>query len=556
MCGGGPPPPKVVQEIIYMVDDCRPPIMERALEYTLTASRDFEECARKAAYDMFNNNQSKLSKDMVEKMKDIAERIKNNERADAEFCYNIEKKYKPFGIEAPVGLNCQKFEDYSDSCREKNPNAYDASCETGKKPSPTPPRDIDENGNNIPNVVVLGNTGVGKSYYGNGLMGNLDPNTGYFGTSDSHLSCTRGASGVSGYFYDQLLTSYNVEPMLMNFYDTPGFADSDPCQIEKNKERIASTMDKPIDAFIFLTHHDNSRINANQQMLFKMLNEWTMGHIWNNLIIGYPRMTFFHGDRMNRADNGNSYLKELDIKKNQIKKSLWQMATDQEWKKRDENDQLVPMEQRDFDNIRVNALNVHQNKVCQFTSDGRIDKRKSDLQRCSQLAYFDESMDYILSDESIEDAGNSNPFDFKSFEASEFQFSNPFESNPFESNRFERDAFETNSQNRPRVYDDKVYELYDDKWIFIEEAKKLQQIIKEFSNHPVTPQKLYWQRKYNKDKEAYIARYEDSEIELSTEAFESVGIDTTQCEEERNRALAEVERNKRNALQDCDNRKS
>jgi hypothetical protein len=333
----------------------------------------------------------------------------------------------------------------------------------------------------------------------------------------------------------------------MNFYDTPGFADSDPCQIEKNKERIAATLDKSIDAFIFLTDHDNSRIDANQQMLFKMLNEWTMGHIWKNFIIGYPRMTFFHGDRMNRAENAKSYLKELDIKKNQIKDSLWKMARDQEWKKRDENDQLVPMEQRDFDNIRVNALNVHQNKVCQFTSEQRIDKRKSDLERCSQLAYFDDSLDYTISDESIEDAGNldnSNPFGSNPFE------SNPFGSNPFASNPIESIPFDVSStsQNRPRVY-----QLHDDKWVFIEEAKKLQQAIKDFSKHPVTTQKLYWQRKYNKEKEAYVARYKDDVIESNTEAFKSVGIDTTHCEEERKRVFAKVEEEKQTALQECDN---
>merc|ERR1711868_143036 len=137
-----------------------------------------------------------------------------------------------------------------------------------------------------------------------------------------------------------------------------------------------------------------------------------------------------------------------DIKKSQIKHSLWKLASEQEWKKRDQNDQLVPMEQRDFDNIRVNALNVHQNKVCQFTSDGRIDKRKSDLQRCSQLAYFDDSLDYITSNESIENTDNS------------FQ-SNPFASNPFDFNS------NSNFHGRP-----KVYQVHDDKWVFIEEAKK------------------------------------------------------------------------------------
>ena len=84
------------------------------------------------------------------------------------------------------------------------------------------------------------------------------------------------------------------------------------------KPYVAATLDKPIHAFIFLTDHSNARINANQQMLFKMLNEWTMGHIWNNLIVGYPRMTFSHDDKMNRVDAETSFLRQLDIKKDHI----------------------------------------------------------------------------------------------------------------------------------------------------------------------------------------------------------------------------------------------
>merc|ERR1711990_1080815 len=138
----------------------------------------------------------------------------------------------------------------------------------------------------------------------------------------------------------------------------------------------------------------------------------------------------------------------------------------------------------------------------------------------------------------------SNPFESNSFDA------NPFESYSFKSNPFETNSFDVNSisQNRPSVY-----QLHDDKWVFIEEAKKLQQIIKDFSNHPVTPQKLYWQRKYNKDKEAYIARSKESQNTLSQEAFESAGIDTTQCEEEKKIRLADIKEEKRKRLQECDN---
>lgn len=538
--GSGSSRPETVYETIYQVDNCRPPIMNAAMDYTNAATRRYEKCAQDAAAKMWMEvlqRQNDNDKQTQAMLFDMAGRIKRRQQEDAKFCYNIEKKYKPFGIEGPAGLDCQHFEESVKGCRLKDSANYDGTCETGKKISPPKPKEKNENGEVIPNVVILGNTGVGKSYYGNGIMGNLDPNTGYFGTSNSHVSCTRGATGVSGFFYNQLLTSYGVEPMEMNFYDTPGFADSDPCQIEKNKERIAAALENPIHAFVFLTDHSNSRINANQQMLFKMLNEWTMGHIWNNFVIAYPRMKFNHNEKMDRIDQATSFYKELEKKKEELKSTLWKMATKEEWKKRNNNDQLVPMEKRDFDNIRVNALNVHQNTVCHFTDEGRIDKRKSDLARCSQLAYIDKtSLDYIISDDSTEMFDvETNPFATDSFST------NPFATDSFPTNPFSS----SNSHGRPR------YDLYDDKWVFIEEAKKLQQAIKDFSKRPVTPQKLYWKRKYEVEKAAYDKRYDDSSPKINTIAFEAAGIDTKHCDQARDKDEAEIKRYKDEALAKC-----
>ena len=517
--GGGST--KYVKEYVYQVDNCRPPIMEKAMEWTRDAARNYERCAQQATSKMWSEMQAQqmqMNQDTYQSLLDASRRMRNRLRADARFCYNIEKKYKPFGIEGPVGLECHKIEDHDQGCRLKNPDSYDNTCE-GENEIPTEniPRSKDKNGKLIPNVVVIGNTGIGKSYYANGLMGSLDPDNGFFGTSDSHGSCTRGVRGVSGWFYGRKLQAY-FNPIRINLYDTPGFADSDPCQIEKNKERIAATLGKPIHAFIFMADHTNSRIDANQQKLFKMLNEWTMGNIWNNLIVGYPRMTFDHNDRMNRLDQQTSFHKQLQTKKEKLKQTLWKIASEQEWKKRDRNDNLVSMQLRDFDNIRVNALNVHQNKVCEFADDGRIDRRSSDLERCNQLAIFDENLDYVM---------NESPADND-------QYHNPFAMDPFA--RF---------SNRPE------YDLHDDEWVFIEEAQKLQQIIKEFSKHPVATQKLYWEGKYKQELQAYFKRYNESEIQLNTEAFDAAGIDTKHCEEARDKRDGEIKHYKAQMLAKC-----
>ena len=375
------------------------------------------------------------------------------------------------------------------------------------------PRVKNDDGETIPNIVIIGNTGAGKSYYANGLMGQPDPNIGYFGTSNSHDSCTRDVKGVLTSFYGGRLSSYNVKPFLMNLFDTPGFADSDPCQIEKNKERIAATLSEPIHAFIFLANHSNSRIDANQQKIFQMLNEWTMGHIWSNFILAYPRMTFHHNNKMDRIEDSTSFHKDLIAKKQDFKQKMWKIASEQEWKKRDQYDKLIPMRKRDFDNIRVNALNVHQNKVCRFTDEGRIDKIESDLNECNQLAIFDESFNYL----SLDDVSS--------------EYDDPFAI-----------AENDDLSSLPE------YHLHDDKWVFIEEARNLQHIIQQFSTHPVTTQKIYLEQKYKEELAAYLEHYENCDNQENTSAFDA---ELSSCQEQFENTAKEIKRKKLVALTKC-----
>ena len=69
----------------------------------------------------------------------------------------------------------------------------------------------------------------------------------------------------------------------VNVFDTPGFADSDPENIKKNKLLIASAIKNDIHMIIFLT--SNARFDAGNQDALEMLNEWTAGKMWNNILI-------------------------------------------------------------------------------------------------------------------------------------------------------------------------------------------------------------------------------------------------------------------------------
>ena len=114
-------------------------------------------------------------------------------------------------------------------------------------------------------------TGSGKSYFCNGLLGYGNPDKGVFGTGSLGTSCTRKPAGMHAQFYNDVLVAHGVESMAINLFDTPGFADSDKCQIEANKQRIVEKFDKPIDVFGYLMHPENPRIDYNQQGQFSIV---------------------------------------------------------------------------------------------------------------------------------------------------------------------------------------------------------------------------------------------------------------------------------------------
>ena len=78
---------------------------------------------------------------------------------------------------------------------------------------------VSNNTNQIPNIVLLGETGVGKSFFLNGLFGSVDPNIGLFHVGTKPASCTRNTTSITGRFLGRKLTGLD---MMVNLIDTPG----------------------------------------------------------------------------------------------------------------------------------------------------------------------------------------------------------------------------------------------------------------------------------------------------------------------------------------------
>ena len=74
----------------------------------------------------------------------------------------------------------------------------------------------------ISNIVLLGPTGVGKSYFLNGLLGYTNPNVGIFPVGISSESCTRKISSVTGEIFNGKLKNYGIDNILIKVFDTPG----------------------------------------------------------------------------------------------------------------------------------------------------------------------------------------------------------------------------------------------------------------------------------------------------------------------------------------------
>jgi GTP-binding protein EngB required for normal cell division len=469
------------------------------------------ECSRQIWHKqlMENRNMTRASqKNMFMVLKENTKTVK----LDMELCRRFQEKYAPFGLleRKPEVLKCDTINIKTSYCSDDQD--YDPNCEQGSV-TQEPNQPIDKiDGKRVPNIVILGQTGAGKSYFANGLLGYQDPDSGPFGTANSAQSCTRSPRGVHADFYNNFLEQYGIERMKMNLFDTPGFGDSDTCQIEANKRRIANQFSKEIDGFIFLINHKNPRFNQNLQKIYKMLNEWTMGTIWQNIIFVYPRVTFTDFDRNGRLKDGDTWFSIMKQKRKELIKELVAVSERENWKIRNITDGSVrELVLSDFENIRTNALNVNQNDECRLSMGGI-----SQTKHCWKLAKLDEFGQYDV-EQNDEDCWSIDDQD--------------------EQLRCLQSQIDSESTESTEI------KKHANQFVFADEARKLHSIIKEFMTHPVIPQKLYWEQQLDRDLAAFNERWigfdKLQETILANVTYQEVN--TTKCDKDYDETVQKID---------------
>ena len=264
-----------------------------------------------------------------------------------------------------------------------------------------------------------------------------------------------------------------------------GFHDTDSCMIVKNKQTIARELEKPINTFIYLIKSD--KFPSKTQAIFELLNDWTMGNIWDNLIIGFSHAEFTETKvekRYKSMSRGPDLLfwksknEQLDF----IKRTLMVKAYQKGWKRVVNIDGVTQsrlMKKEDFENIQLSALNFAQAEYCPF-SDGKIDSK---AENCWKLPKMKDDFDYYS---------------------------------------------ETKDQTKPQYHSDQS--------VFENEIRKLYKTIVKNKKHPVTTQKEYFASQFTKDLEDYNKRHASMNKDVN-DSMNNTGIDVSSCE----KALQEVQ---------------
>jgi GTP-binding protein EngB required for normal cell division len=118
------------------------------------------------------------------------------------------------------------------------------------------------------NFLLLGKTGVGKSSFINSTFGFAYANT------DPYEPCTQ----IVEYF------AHNTRYGDVCLIDTPGFADQNTKQDLKYWAMIDNYIkDKTIDAVLYLTRLDETRLRGEEKKILQMLVKRLHSHLWSKI---------------------------------------------------------------------------------------------------------------------------------------------------------------------------------------------------------------------------------------------------------------------------------
>jgi len=367
-------------------------------------------------------------------------------KAQKKLCEKAQRLYEPNGLitEIPPTWSCSRDETMQAVLNKLSKQQLN----------------VDQSGEAI-NIVLVGRTGAGKSYFGNALLGSLEPGRKDrvpFPAKESQASHTQNIYAQTGTlfggYYDKELGL--SEPLKVNVFDTPGFADSDPENIKKNKLLIASAIKNDIHMIIFLT--SNARFDAGNQDALEMLNEWTAGKMWNNILIVKGRFSF---DERSVNDRFNQKLTMFELKQNaKIVDFLTKRSAERTWTEKSVVQNKVvsrPLDEADFAKIKISLLNMAQHRECYN------DKRHQRSEKCWNLPSFDNYDQYETD-----------------YDSSDYQ---------------------------------EVVATEAEKYAFIEEAKLFTNMLKEMKKNPVKPASQIFKFELDQDNELWQAILQE-ELEI------------------------------------------
>jgi len=150
-----------------------------------------------------------------------------------------------------------------------------------------------------PRIVILGQTGAGKSTLANVLLGlPLDCQNCTFEVCDGHDSCTKSTKYAVGSW---LGTGHEF-----TIVDTPGFGDSDNDDNLLIDEMIHVLKDivRAANTLLILVNGEEERFDFSFQQMLREMQALFGESFWNNALVGVSHWAYDHQSQMERNDTG------------------------------------------------------------------------------------------------------------------------------------------------------------------------------------------------------------------------------------------------------------